>query len=321
MRVSHESALQSRLQAAEPAAPAAPAGRPAWARRQDRALWGFLAPSLALVALVLLVPLGYAVYLSFTDFNLAREASSFAGLANYRELVVDERFWSSFARTLGIVTSAVALEFTVGLAIAYSLYNLTFGARKLLIAFFIPYVITPTVAALFLRWLLMGRVGLVSGTLMGMGFYPPDFLGSADWARITVVLADAWQFTPFMILTLYAGLNTVDTSLIEAAKIDGVGPIGRLFHVILPSLKLLIVFVLAIRFMDAFRFFDTIFVLTGGGPGTATETLTMYTYSLAFKLSEVGKASALGVLTLLFVASVTAIMLTVVFRGRQGDDE
>lgn len=307
--------------AVAPAGAAPARARPAaWLKQNERALWLFMAPSLVVVALVLLVPLAYAVWLSFTDVNLTREASRFVGFANYGELLGDERVWSSFLRTLAIVTSAVALEFVVGLAIAYALYNLTFGARKLLIAFFIPYVITPTVAALFLRWMVMGRFGLLSGTIMGLGFYPPDFLGSADWARITVVLADAWQFTPFMILTLYAGLNTVDASLIEAAKIDGVGPVGRLFHVMLPSIRLLIVFVLAVRFMDAFRFFDTIFVLTGGGPGTATETLTMYTYSLAFKLSDVGKASALGVLTLLFVASVTAVMLAVVFR-RRGEDQ
>ncbi|WP_171026279.1 carbohydrate ABC transporter permease [Mesorhizobium comanense] len=291
--------------------------RPARRRDDQRALWLFMVPSLAVICCVLLVPLGYAIYLSFTDYNLTTGgATAFVGLSNYQDLLGEERFWSSLVRTVFIVTSAVTLEFALGLAIAYGLYKLTFGAKSLLMLVFIPYVITPTVAALFLRWLFMGRFGLISGMIIGMGYYPPDFLGSAGWAQFTVIIADAWQFTPFMVLTLYAGLNTVDTSLIEAAKIDGAGPLTILFRIMLPSIKFLIVFVLSVRFMDAFRFFDTIYVLTAGGPGTATETLTMYTYALAFRFFEVGKASALGVITLLFVASVTAVMLWVVFRRR-----
>ena len=122
------------------------------------------------------------------------------------------------------------------------------------------------VAALFLRWIFVGRWGLLSGLLISFGIFPPDFLGDPAWARVTVVLADAWQFTPFMILVLYAGLNTVDQSQIEAAQIDGAGAWTLLFRIMLPSIRPLIVFVLAIRLMDAFRFFDTIYVLTGGRP-------------------------------------------------------
>jgi len=139
-----------------------------------------------------------------------------------------------------------------------------------------------------------------------------------DRARVTVVLADSWQFTPFMILVLYAGLNTVDHSQIEAAQIDGAGVWTLLFRIMLPAIRPLIVFVLAIRLMDAFRFFDTIYVLTSGGPGTATETITLYTYALAFRLLQIGKASALGVLTLLFVAALVALMIRLVYRRERG---
>jgi multiple sugar transport system permease protein len=158
----------------------------------------------------------------------------------------------------------------------------------------------------------------LSGTLIGFGIFPPDFLGNPAWARTVVVLADAWQFTPFMILVLYAGLNTVDQSQIEAAQIDGAGIWTLLFRIMLPAIRPLIVFVLAIRMMDAFRFFDTIYVLTSGGPGTATETITLYTYALAFRLLQVGKASALGVLTLVFVAALTGLMIRIVYRRERG---
>jgi multiple sugar transport system permease protein len=266
----------------------------------------------------MLFPLGYAIWLSLLNYDLGSGSREFIGFSNYHELLEDARFWTTLVRTLGIVLSAVGLEFCLGLLVAYGLYRLTFGVRVLNLLLFLPNIVTPVVAALFLRWIFIGRWGLISGLLIGWGIFPPDFLGDPYWARVTVVLADAWQFTPFMILVLYAGLNTVDQSQIEAAQIDGAGVWMLLFRIMLPSIRPLIVFVLAIRLMDAFRFFDTIYVLTGGGPGTATETITLYTYALAFRLLQVGKACALGVLTLLFVAILVATMIRVVYRRERG---
>ena len=267
-----------------------------------------------MIACVLLYPLGYALYLSLFRYELGTNTQEFIFLGNYAALLGEARFWDSLARTVGIVVSAVALEFCLGLAVAYGLYRLTYGVKALNMLLFMPHIVTPVVAALFLRWMFMGRWGLLPATLIGLGIFPPDFLGNPFWARITVVLADAWQFTPFMILVLFAGLNTVDPSQIEAAQIDGAGVFTLLFRIMLPSIRPLILFVLAVRVMDAFRFFDQIYVLTSGGPGTATETITMYTYALAFRLLEIGKASALGVLTLLVSASLIGTMIAVMYR-------
>jgi multiple sugar transport system permease protein len=305
---------------------AAPAPFPAsrsTARRRRRtarhaSTWLFLLPSFIVLAAVLLFPLGYALYLSVLNYDLGAGTDQFIGAANYTALLGEARFWESLRRTIVIVGCAVTLEFSLGLLVAYGLYRLTFGARTLNLLMFLPSVITPVVAALFLRWIFIGRWGLLPGILISLGIFPPDFLGSPGWARVTVVLADSWQFTPFMILVLYAGLNTVDQSQIEAAQIDGAGPWMQLFRIMVPSIKPLIMFVLAIRLMDAFRFFDLIYVLTAGGPGTATETITMYTYSLAFRLLQVGKASALGVLTLLFVAGMIALLIGVMYRREKG---
>ncbi len=284
----------------------------------QRGLWLFLVPSGLVLTLVLLYPLGYAIYLSFFNYYLGAEERTFVGLGNYAALLADERFWSSLGKTFLIVGSAVSLEFVVGLAIAFGLYKLTFGVRTLNLLLFLPHIITPVVAALFLRWVFMGRWGLLDGILISFNIFPPDWLGSPGWARMTVVLADAWQFTPFMILVLYAGLNTVDHSQIESAQMDGAGNWTILTRIMLPALRPLIVFVLAIRTMDAFRFFDSIYVLTAGGPGTATETITIYTYALAFRLLEVGKGSALGVLTLLIVAAIVALLILVIYRRERG---
>ena len=276
--------------------------------------WLFLLPSGVTLLAVLLVPLGYAMWLSLFDYDIGAGIDRFIGLGNYSALLADQQFWDSLGRTVVIVACSVTLEFTVGLLIAYGLYRLTYGVRTLNLLMFLPNVITPVVAALFLRWIFVSRWGLLSGILIGLGIFPPDFLGDPDWARAVVILADAWQFTPFMILVLYAGLNTVDQSQIEAAQIDGAGPWMLLLRIMVPAIRPLIAFVLAIRLMDAFRFFDQIYVLTAGGPGTATETITLYTYALAFRLLQVGKASALGVITLLIVAAAVLGMIMTLYR-------
>src|SRR5580704_17348025 len=287
-------------------------------RRAHTAWWLFLTPSAAVLVCVMLFPLGYALWLSLLNYDLGSGSRQFIGFGNYQELLDDARFWITLVRTLGIVLSAVGLEFCLGLLIAYGLYRLTFGVRVLNLLLFLQNIVTPVVAALFLRWIFIGRWGLVSGLLIGWGIFPPDFLGDPTWARVTVVLADAWQFTPFMILVLYAGLNTVDQSQIEAAQIDGAGPWMLLLRIMVPAIRPLIAFVLAIRLMDAFRFFDQIYVLTAGGPGTATETITLYTYALAFRLLQVGKACALGVITLLIVDGAIAMMIRLVYRRERG---
>lgn len=280
--------------------------------------WLFVLPSGLLLCLVMLYPLAYAFYLSLLNYDLGSGSQAFIGLGNYADLLTDPRFWNSLAQTLLIAIAAVSLEFGLGLTIAYGVYRLTFGVRTLNLLIFLPHIITPVVAGLFLRWIFVGRWGLLSSILIGIGIFPPDWLGSPNWARLTVVLADSWQFTPFMILVLYAGLNTVDRSQIEAAQIDGIGIWGLLLRIMMPAIKPLIIFVLAVRFMDAFRIFDTIYVLTSGGPGTATETITMYTYALAFRLLEIGKASALGVLILVILASLTAVLIAAAYRRERG---
>ena len=285
----------------------------------QKGLWLFLVPSGLMISLVLLYPLGYAIYLSFFNYYLGGQVPpSFVGLGNYGELLQEPRFWSSLRTTVLIVAAAVGLEFALGLLVAFGLYKLSFGVKTFNLLLFLPHIVTPVVAALFLRWIFTSRWGLLDAIIISFNVFPPDWLGSPGWARFTVVVADAWKFTPFMILVLYAGLNTVDHSQIESAQMDGAGNWTVLTRIMLPAIRPLIVFVLAIRTMDAFRFFDSIYVLTGGGPGTATETLTIYTYALAFRLLEVGKASALGVLTLLISAIAIGALIRVIYRRERG---
>lgn len=282
--------------------------------RWQRGLWVFLVPSFSLLAVVLLWPLGYALYLSLFDYYLGSPDMTFVGASNYVGLLSEPRFWSSLWTTVQIAVAAVAVEFAAGFALAIALYRLTFSARAFTVLLFLPHIITPVVAALFLKWVFASNWGLLDATILAFDVTPPDWLGSPLWAKVTVVLADAWLFTPFMMLVLYAALQTLDTALIEAAQIDGAGGWQTVWHVVLPSLRPVILFAVSVRLMDVFRFFDTIYVLTGGGPGTATETITMYTYQLGFRMLQVGKASALGVLTLLVIAAMIAALARFLFR-------
>ncbi len=278
-------------------------------------MWLFMAPSVAVMALVLLYPFGSALYYSFTSYYLGGTNTHFVGLDNYIALLSEQRFWADMLTTMIIVLCSVGLQFVVGLAVALMLYALSGGVRVISLLNFLPHVVTPVVAGIFLKWMFVGRWGLLDATLIGLNIFPPDWLGDPLWAKFSVIMADTWKFMPFLMLVLYAGLQSFDTSLLEAAQIDGATPWQRLRHVILPMMKPLILFVLAIRMMDAFRFFDLVYVLTNGGPGTATETITLYTYQLAFRMLEIGRASALGVLTLLVVAGMIVGMILLMQRG------
>ena len=215
-------------------------------------------PSLLVMSVVLLYPLGSAVWFSFHRYNLSDSVMSFIGLRNYADLLTDPRFWGDLLNTVIIVGASVALQLVMGLALALALYGATRGVRLISLLNFLPNVVTPVVGAIFLKWLFIGRFGLLDSTLISMDFYPPDWLGDPVWAKITLILADTWKFMPFLMLVLYAGLQAFDTQLLEAAQIDGASAWQRLRYVILPMMKPLILFVVAIRAMDAFRFFDLV---------------------------------------------------------------
>jgi len=288
--------------------------------RWQRGLWLFLVPSFGLMTLVLLWPLAYAAYLSTFDFYLGSREMRFIGLANYAQLLGEARLWQSLWTTIVIALGSVSVEFVVGFVLAFALYRLTFSVRVFMILLFLPHIITPVVATLFLKWILTSNWGLIDATLLTFNLNPPDWLGDPLWAKICVILADAWIFTPFVMLVLYAALQTLDQAQMEAASIDGADGWRIIRHIILPSLVPVIVFTVSVRLMDVFRFFDAIYVLTGGGPGTATETITMYTYQLGFQLLQVGKASALGIITLIIVAAIIATFSHILQRsyGRSG---
>ena len=166
--------------------------------RSQRGLWLFLVPSFGLMTLVLLWPLGYAAYLSTFDYYLGSREMRFVGLANYAQLLGEARLWQSLWTTIVIALGSVGVEFALGFMLAFALYRLTFSVRVFMILLFLPHIITPVVATLFLKWILTSNWGLIDATLMTFNIGPPDWLGDPIWAKICVILADAWIFTPFV---------------------------------------------------------------------------------------------------------------------------
>ena len=280
-------------------------------------IWLFMLPSCSLLGAVLLWPLGYAIYLSLLDYK-AGGVAQFIGLQNFVDIAQSTRFWSALWNTCVIAFWALSAELVAGLLLALGLNALRFGARAFIVALFLPYIITPVVSGLILKWMFVSNWGLIDATLAGFGLQAPDWLGDPFWARATVVMADAWVSTPLVVLILFAALQQIDSAQIEAAKIDGASPMQVVRHVVLPAISPMIVFVAAVRLMDIFRSFDIIYVLTGGGPGTATETLTLLTYQTGFRLFDIGKASALGLTTLglVFMLVVMVAKVTPRLLGR-----
>jgi multiple sugar transport system permease protein len=288
-------------------------------RRTRRELVLFLVPSVLVLGVVLLYPLGYSLWLSLFSFYLPRPPATFVGLANYTALFAEHRFWVALWNTLQIVVGGVALQFVLGLALALALTRFTRGAQLFNVLLFLPQIITPVVAGLLLKWMFMYKWGLIHQGLTALGLPAPDWLGHPLFATWAVILADTWQHMPFITLVLYAGLQSLPADPIEAALVDGASGFRLLWHILLPSLRPLILFVLTIRTMDAFRLFDLIFVITGGGPGTATETVTYYNYILAFRLLQIGKASALGVVTLVLLSVILGGLILLVYRRERGE--
>jgi len=264
-------------------------------------------PALAVIALVAAVPLGWTVWESLHrhDVRMPSAGRPFVGLANYAEALRTPRVWEALLNTLGFTAVSVALELVLGLALALVLERSFRGRGLARVTVLLPWALPTVVAALVWRFLFEGRSGLVDAVLVGAGVLdePLVWLGGALSAWVPIVLADVWRTTPFVALLLLAGLQTIDREVRDAARIDGAGAWRRLLHVILPLLRPTLLVVLLFRSLDAIRVFDLVYALTGGGPGTATEPISLTTFTALLGDLRFGYGSALAVLVVAVAAA------------------
>jgi len=262
-------------------------------------------PALLTMCAVLVYPLAYSFWISFFDWNITSVGRPFLGLRNYVEALTNASSQFIFAQNIAFAVICIALEFVIGMALALLLARQFVGrglARTLLL---LPMLTAPVLAGFNFRWIFNDRFGLANQLLIQVGLQPYAWLADANLARAVIVLVTIWQGIPFMMLLLLAGLESLPASPFEAAIVDGASAWQRFVHIALPLLRPVIVVAISLRVIDLFRTFDTIYIITFGGPGHATELLPFYIYRAAFSSGRFGFASALSyivlVLTLLFL--------------------
>jgi ABC-type sugar transport system permease subunit len=272
---------------------------------EARLAWAFVLPALAVVLLIAIFPLAWTVWesLHLHDLRMPWRGRPFIGLANYAEALTDPRFWSAIGNTAFFTAASVTLELGVGLLLALAL-NRAFRGRGLVrMAVLLPWAIPAVVTALLWGFMFDSQAGIVNSVAASLGAMDADrpvvWFNSPVLAWVPVILADVWKMTPFVTLLLLAGLQNIDPSLYEAARMDGAGPWQQFVHVTLPQLRPALLVTLIFRTLDGFRVFDLIYVLTGGGPGTATEPISLLTFTALLNNLRFGYGSALSVIIFL----------------------
>jgi ABC-type sugar transport system permease subunit len=285
--------------------------------KEQRLAWSLLAPALGSILLVAMFPLGWTVWESLhqDDLRMPWLGHPFVGLANYATVAVDARFWGAIAHTAFFAVVSISLELALGLVLALAM-NRTFRGRGVVrAAVLLPWAIPTVVAALLSRFMFESPWGVVDVLLtrFGLTHAPVVWLAGARIAWVPLILADVWKTTPFVALLLLAGLQNIDRELYEAASIDGASAWWQLRRITLPLLKPAIVVALIFRTLDAFRVFDLVYVLTGGGPGTSTEPIALYTFNTLLQNLEFGYGAALSVVV--FAATFGLAMLYIKWIG------
>jgi multiple sugar transport system permease protein len=271
----------------------------------------FVIPALALLTLVTVYPVTYVVVLSLQRRMPIFDISRFVGLDNYLFLLRDDRFWNALGNTAYFTALSVTVELLLGLAVALlmeRLFRLKGVARAVIL---VPWAIPTVVSARMWEWIFNTDFGVLN-YLTGVRI---NWLGSPFWAMHAAVAVDVWKTTPFVAILLMAGLQAIPRDLYQAARVDGAEPWAVYRHVTLPLLRPVILVVLLFRTLDAFRVFDAVYVLTGGGPANSTETLSIYAYRVLFQTLQFGYGSALAVTVFFFTGLISVGYISLLTRG------
>ncbi len=267
--------------------------------------WILVAPAVSAIGVLTLWPALHAIWLSL--HRLWRQfphSAPFVGLDNYVTALSAWEFWSAAENTLIFMVSSVTLEMVIGMGIAMAMHHTGKARWAVRAAALVPWALPTAVAALMWAWIVHDRYGILNRLLVGAGMMdrPVVWLGGVETARITIVMADVWKTAPFVAVIVLAGLQAIDPAVYEAAAIDGASAWGRFVAITLPALRPAILVAVLFRTLDAFRIFDMVYILTRGGPGGGTETLSVLTYQTLFRDLDFGLGSALAVI--MFLASL-----------------
>ncbi len=281
----------------------------------------FIAPAVLVMAGGLLYPIFDALYLSFYDWKIGEPFSKAdgVGFANYVRMLGDEGVWESIWVTIRFGFWTITLEMCLGVALALLLEKPIRGASVFRTIFILPLMVSPVVVGLIWRYLFDARVGWINHYLgIWFGIEPQVWLGDAELAFFAIVFTDIWQWTPFIFIIVIAGLQALPGEVLEAARIDGANWWQQIFLVKLPMISSILVIALLMRLIDVFRALEVMYIMTGGGPGRATELLSLHIYNRAFDAQLLGYASAISVLLIVMVFLLSLLILVV---GKPMDDD
>lgn len=270
----------------------------------------FLGPALIVLAVALLYPIGYMIYASFLDWNPSQRIgeADWVGLRNYIFLLHDEAFHESLWVTLKFAFIVVVLEMAVGVGLALFLDRNIRGMSLLRTIFILPMMIAPIVVGLMWRYMYHPSVGIFNQTLKSWGFESIPWLSDSNWALVSIIIADIWQWTPFIFILALAALQSLPRSALEAARIDGATGWQQIIHIKLPLMLPVLIVTCLLRLIDAFKVLEVILVMTNGGPGLSTEILSLRVARTAQEFRELGVAAAMSNYLLIMLLVLTVIM-------------
>ena len=287
--------------------------KPSRTIEQQYRLLGMLliAPTVLVFSAVIVYPLVSAIYLSLFSIYTPTLKGEWVGLANFSRMLGSDEFWSSLVNNLIWTAGTLTLQVIFGVLLALMLnQNMMFRALARSLILF-PYFVSTVVAVLVWRWLFNDLYGILNHLMMWGRVIdmPIDWLGSMPNAMISVIFVGAWKYFPFVVIVVLARLQTIPEHLYEASKIDGAGPFARFWDITLPQIREVLLVVILLRSIWDFKEFDLIYLMTGGGPITSTQTLPLMVYKEAFALNEMGGASALAVIMMLIMLGFMLVYL------------
>jgi multiple sugar transport system permease protein len=273
--------------------------------------WIFIAPAAIIMALGCLLPVLAAVRLGFFDWSMGTPWSDakWVGVSAFVDAIKDPAVWRSLWTTLKFAFISVSIEMILGIALALVLERSVRGTTFFRTLFVLPMMIAPIAVGLTWRYLFDSQFGLVNAILGAFSIAPKGWLADETLAFAAIIISDIWQWTPFVFIMVMAGLAGVDTSAVEAARIDGASPRQIITKIKLPMIAHVLAITLVMRLIDAFRVLEVIYILTFGGPGDSTEVLSLHIYKTAFIGQKLGAASAISVLLLIVVATLSYMAL------------
>jgi multiple sugar transport system permease protein len=281
----------------------------------------FILPTLILLILMNIFPLIYSLYLSFTDYSVISSAApQWVGLQNYIKLLSDAEFWHRFAITGRFALLSVALQTVIGFGLALLLRQKFTGSGLVTTLILIPMMLSPVVVATFWKLIFNPSYGIFNYLLGYTDINTsPEWLGQSDLALWSIIIVDTWMWSPFVMLLCLAGLSAIPDYLYEAAAIDRASPWFQFWRITVPQVLPLLLIAVLFRTIEAFKQFDLVMGLTGGGPGDVTETVSVRLYRLAFAGQfNTGLSSALAYIILVVIIAISNLYIRALNRARGG---